>query len=452
MQRRLAKLDQSAQEHLRRLGEPGADRDVILRLLETSCLLELSKLTAAQVDLATFVSATVTVLVQFFPVDACSLIVEPEGLPRARADFGTLPVADDQLAALVDRDDAEADAVVLRVSALAQPIGYLAVAGLPSFMSDASFFATAADQVSAVLGAMVAAERLRRQAALATAQQLAATFDQGADDEQLAALVDAMAALPGASGAQLVVDHPAVGVPTEVRAGVVDRQVLEHVAAGDAGSVTVRLYVDDDRSGEQPLRQVVDMLLQTLDRIHQERRLMEQVETDELTGAGNRRRINRNLATAVARAQRTDGTVAVLSFDLDHFKQVNDTLGHPVGDVVLRDFVQMLFEHVRPYDTVGRMGGEEFTVICPGVDLLEARGVAERILAATPDACARELAGRFRQTVSCGIALYPDHADTIDGVLRKADAALYDAKRRGRNRIGLAEASEPPAATGRRLR
>ena len=455
--RRLAQLEQSAQEHLRRLQDPSAqaDRDVILRLLETSCLLELSKLTASQVDLATFVSATVDVLVQFFPVEYCGVILEPEGVPKARAVFGELPVSDEELADL-DGDDGDGEVgdadqpTVFRLSALTQPIGHLVVGGLPSFMTDAGFFATAADQLSAVLGAMVAAERLRRQAALATAIQLAATLDQGADDEQLQALVDAMAALPGVSGARLSVDHPALGAPTHVLAGVFEDHWVDRIHTQDAGVVDVRLFTPEENANIDTVDQVLSILASTLQRMQQERRLMEEVETDPLTGAGNRRRAGRALAAALARAERTSSTVAALALDLDHFKRVNDNLGHQTGDEVLQAFTAMLMEHTRAYDTVARMGGEEFTILCPGLDVVEARAIAERIVESTPAACEPALEGRYRQTVSVGIALYPDHSTFGDGLLRKADAALYEAKREGRNRVVVASHSpETPVAAGR---
>ena len=450
--RRLAQLEQSAQEHLRRLQDPAAqaDRDVILRLLETSCLLELSKLTASQVDLATFVSATVDVLVQFFPVEYCGVILEPEGVPKARAVFGELPVSDEELGDLDDDGDDDEQPTVFRLSALTQPVGHLVVGGLPSFMTDAGFFATAADQLSAVLGAMVAAERLRRQAALATAIQLAATLDQGADDEQLQALVDAMAALPGVSGARLSVDHPALGAPTHVLAGVFEDHWVDRLHSLDSGLVDVRLFTPEANANIDTVDQVLSILASTLQRMQQERRLMEEVETDPLTGAGNRRRAGRALAAALARAERTSSTVAALALDLDHFKRVNDNLGHQTGDEVLQAFTAMLKEHTRAYDTVARMGGEEFTILCPGLDVVEARAIAERIVAATPAACEPALEGRYRQTVSVGIALYPDHATFGDGLLRKADAALYEAKHEGRNRVVVAAHSpEPPVTVGR---
>ena len=447
MKSKIAALEHSAQEHLRRLQDPSADRDVILRLLETSCLLELSKLTASQVDLATFVATTVDVLVQFFPVESCAVVLEPEGLPRVTGSFGQMPVEESRLATLA-AEGGDDDVLVLQLSALAQPIGYLVIAGIPSFISDSSFFGTAADQLSAVLGAMVAAERLRRQAALATALQLAATLDQGDDDEQMQALVDALAALPGVLGGRLSVDHPALGAPTHVLAGVIEDQWIERTVELDDGYVEARLFTVNGAASEDSLAQVLDILAGTLRRMVQERRLREQVETDPLTGAGNRRRASRSLAAALARAERTGGSVAALALDLDHFKLVNDTLGHQTGDAVLQCFTDMLFDEVRAYDTVARMGGEEFTILCPGLDAMEARAVAERIIAATPTVCESALGPGFRQTVSIGIALFPDHADFGDALLRKADAALYDAKRQGRNRIVLAAASAP--APGRR--
>ena len=449
MRNKLAALEHSAQEHLRRLQDPSADRDVILRLLETSCLLELSKLTASQVDLATFVATTVDVLVQFFPVEACAVVLEPEGLPRATGVFGQMPVEEHQLAALAEQGGDD-DVLVLQLNALAQPIGYLVIAGIPAFISDSSFFSTAADQLSAVLGAMVAAERLRRQAALATALQLAATLDQGDDDEQLQALVDALAALPGVLGGRLSVDHPALGAPTHVLAGIIEEKWIERTVELDDGFVEARLFTANGVASEDSLAQVLDILAGTLRRMVQERRLLEQVETDPLTGAGNRRRASRSLAAALSRAERTGGSVAALALDLDHFKTVNDTLGHQTGDSVLQCFTNMLFEEVRAYDTVARMGGEEFTILCPGLDALEARAVAERILARTPEACGTALGKGFHQTVSIGIALFPDHADFGDALLRKADAALYDAKRQGRNRVMVAGAAVAGPTAGRR--
>ena len=446
MKRRLADLEQSAQEHLRRLQDPTADRDVIMRLLETSCLLELSKLTASQVDLATFVSATVDVLVQFFPVECCAVILEPEGLPTARTVFGRLPVDESALEDLADQDG-DHELVVFRLNALTQPVGHLAVGGLPAFITDASFFGTAADQLSAVLGAMVAAERLRRQAALANAIQLAATLDQGADDEQLQALVDAMAALPGVSGARLTVDHPAIGAPTHVLAGAFEDTWSDRVMEMEDGVVDMRLFIADANANLDSVDQVLNILAGTLRRMAQERRLLEEVETDPLTGAGNRRRASRALAAALARAERTGSTVAALALDLDHFKRVNDNLGHQTGDTVLQCFATMLFENVRAYDTVARMGGEEFTILCPGLDVVEARALADRIIASTPESCSEALSDRFRQTVSVGVALFPDHASVGDALLRKADAALYEAKRQGRNRVVISGHAAPAPAT-----
>lgn len=450
MKRNMASLESSAKEHLRRLQDPNADRETLLRLLETSCLLELSKLTAAQVDLSTFVTTTVNVLVQFFPVESCAVVLEPEDLPRVTGVFGDPDTDPQRLAARADAED-DSDTIVLRLNALMRPIGYLVVSGLPDFITDANFFATAADQLSAVLGAMIAAEKLRRQAAMATALQLAATLDQGDDDEQLQALVEALAVLPGVVGGRLSVDHPALGAPTHVLAGLIEETWIEHTVQIDEGYVEVRLFTLDGDASEGSLLKVLDILAATLRRMVHERRLVEQVETDPLTGAGNRRRASRSLAAALSRAERTGGSVAALALDLDHFKRVNDTLGHATGDTVLQCFTNLLFEQVRPYDTVARMGGEEFTILCPGLDVVEARSVAERIIAATPAACDDALGPQFRQTVSVGIAIFPNHAEFGEALLRAADGALYEAKRQGRNRVAVAGVAPATGAASRRF-
>ena len=174
------------------------------------------------------------------------------------------------------------------------------------------------------------------------------------------------------------------------------------------------------------------------------RQLHEQLEVDPLTGVGNRRRGSRALAAAISRAERHAESVSVLALDLDHFKQVNDQLGHPTGDAVLQRFAAMLAEEVRPYDTVVRSGGEEFLIICPTIDAVGARALALRLLARTPGLCSELLPDGLGQTVSIGIAVFPDAADYPDGLVRKADGALYEAKRAGRNAVMVAAVSDRP--------
>lgn len=152
---------------------------------------------------------------------------------------------------------------------------------------------------------------------------------------------------------------------------------------------------------------------------------------DELTGAANRRRLLEELTHQAARVGPRH-PVSVVFFDLDHFKHVNDTLGHVAGDRVLRVVVEVAGRVVRERDLVARFGGEEFVVVAPGIDRDDAIGLAERLRHALPDAIAAAVGTRV--TASFGVATLRPGDDAID-VLRRADARMYAAKRGGRDRI-----------------
>lgn len=162
---------------------------------------------------------------------------------------------------------------------------------------------------------------------------------------------------------------------------------------------------------------------------------------DPLTGLFNRRYATHHLDSFVARARATGQPFAGLMLDLDRFKAVNDRHGHPAGDAVLRDFARRLRENVRGIDLVARLGGEEFFVAMPDVDLPAARQIAERIRTsietppfALPDGTALAV------TVSIGVALCQP-GDDAGEVIRRADRALYASKHGGRNRVTVAEAA-----------
>ena len=112
----------------------------------------------------------------------------------------------------------------------------------------------------------------------------------------------------------------------------------------------------------------MNLLTDALGKAMDRQLLREQAEIDPLTGIGNRRRTMRSLAAAIGLAERSGDQVGVVYLDLDHFKRVNDTNGHDVGDKVLFAFAQHLAGIVRVYDTVNRIGGEEFVIVCPGLD------------------------------------------------------------------------------------
>ena len=171
-----------------------------------------------------------------------------------------------------------------------------------------------------------------------------------------------------------------------------------------------------------------------------------QATRDHLTGAFNRGAVLEILQRELAHSARNEESIAVIMADLDNFKRVNDTHGHPTGDAVLRAAAARLGARLRNYDALGRYGGEEFLVVLPGCGRDSAQEIAERMcasLAATP---VRTSAGDIRITVSLGFALADSTSRTrMDELINAADEALYRAKREGRNRVAgpLTDSSSP---------
>jgi diguanylate cyclase len=164
------------------------------------------------------------------------------------------------------------------------------------------------------------------------------------------------------------------------------------------------------------------------------RRIEELAELDELTGSLNRRCIMRMLDEEVSRARRTKTPCSIALIDLDWFKRINDTYGHPTGDEVLRTFAITVFANIRNFDRFGRFGGEEFMLVLPDTPRDAALRILDRLRAIVADLDWSAFSPGMRVTVSAGIAtLQPN--DTPDTVLARADGALYEAKAQGRNRI-----------------
>jgi diguanylate cyclase (GGDEF)-like protein len=169
--------------------------------------------------------------------------------------------------------------------------------------------------------------------------------------------------------------------------------------------------------------------------------------TDFLTGLKTRGYFEQQLDLELARAERRGTPVAILMIDIDHFKRLNDTYGHQAGDIVLRDVAAMLTRDLREIDTAARYGGEEFILLLPETNLQGAMLVAHRLRHAIEHA--NFLTGARAQpgvesggepehiTISIGVALFPEEAMFKRDLLEAADAALYDAKTRGRNRVVL---------------
>ncbi|MBS0321240.1 MAG: diguanylate cyclase [Proteobacteria bacterium] len=156
---------------------------------------------------------------------------------------------------------------------------------------------------------------------------------------------------------------------------------------------------------------------------------------DALTGLPNRRFLNEWLAYALAQAQRDQTLVALLAIDLDGFKRVNDTRGHDAGDAVLVDVAERFRAVKRDADVLARVGGDEFVIAVAGAsDGREIAALGERLIAALGAAGERKAAG---VGASVGIAFFPDDADDLAGLMAAADAAMYTAKRAGRNRVAF---------------
>ncbi|MCC5796146.1 MAG: diguanylate cyclase [Methylophaga sp.] len=166
-----------------------------------------------------------------------------------------------------------------------------------------------------------------------------------------------------------------------------------------------------------------------------ESQLQRQAETDPLTGLDNRRRFSLELETLFWRAQRHQLKLAVILLDIDHFKKINDTFGHPVGDRVLCILAELCRQALRESDFACRYGGEEFAFLLPGSDLPDAVAIAERLAQSIEDT--QIIAGdqRVRFTVSMGVAELAATDENAEQLIHRADVLMYQAKRSGRNSI-----------------
>ena len=181
----------------------------------------------------------------------------------------------------------------------------------------------------------------------------------------------------------------------------------------------------------------------------QKRRMSRLVHTDPLTGIRNRAYFDLQFPLELERARRHGTSLALVLVDIDHFKDVNDTYGHPAGDRILHAVAQELLEGLRRIDLVCRVGGEEFALVLPDTTLDAVNEVVPRLQVrianhplADPDATAP-----IRVTVSCGGVVFPAAGDTPVELYRKADEMLYLSKQRGRNRCHVWNPEGDPILT-----
>lgn len=170
--------------------------------------------------------------------------------------------------------------------------------------------------------------------------------------------------------------------------------------------------------------------------VKKERELQLMASTDSLTQLPNLRAFRQSYAREVARARREDSLLVVGMLDVDYFKRINDAYGHPTGDHVLRVLAQVLSEQLRASDLVARVGGEEFAILMPQIDLEQAHLICERVRTTVARHRFGSSSHPLSLSVSIGLARL-EPADDEEQVLRAADKALYQAKNGGRNRVVL---------------
>ncbi|PYQ01627.1 MAG: diguanylate cyclase, partial [Acidobacteria bacterium] len=200
-----------------------------------------------------------------------------------------------------------------------------------------------------------------------------------------------------------------------------------------------------DAAASRVLGVLANQAAAALSTIQMKDRIKDLAMRDGLTGLYNRRAFDDELRRAFGREDRQHGRLALVLLDIDHFKKLNDTFGHPAGDAVLRHTARVVEQHLRRGDQAARFGGEEFAIILPGTSEAGTVRLAERVRDAVEKAQLVFDGARLSVTVSLGAAVWPADGKDEESLIAAADRALYAAKQAGRNRAALASGLPPPA-------
>ncbi|MBI5284173.1 MAG: EAL domain-containing protein [Chloroflexi bacterium] len=232
-------------------------------------------------------------------------------------------------------------------------------------------------------------------------------------------------------------EHRGIHPPLELRLQHADGswRFFEAIATNLLDDPTIHGIVYNSRDVTERKR-VEDQLLMLADH-------------DPLTGLLNHRRLREELTRLLAEAVRDEARGTVVFLDVDQFKDVNDTLGHAVGDELLAKLADLVRSEMRDGDVIGRIGGDEFIMVMPHTDLEGAQIASERLLAAVRRHSFLTQSGPLRITASLGISAFPDHGVYVDDLLSAADLAMYQSKHDGRNRVTVYEPGMDSPATAR---
>ena len=198
-----------------------------------------------------------------------------------------------------------------------------------------------------------------------------------------------------------------------------------------------------DAAASRVLGVLANQAAAALSTIQMKDHIQEMAVRDGLTGLYNRRALDDELRRALAREDRQKGRLGLVLLDIDHFKKLNDTFGHPAGDAMLRHTAHVVEQHLRRGDEAARFGGEEFALVLPGADEAGTVRLAERVRAAVEKAQLVYEGARLSVTVSLGAAVWPSDGKDEETLIAAADRALYSAKQAGRNRVASASSLAP---------
>ncbi len=265
--------------------------------------------------------------------------------------------------------------------------------------------------------------------------QRSAEFDKLASHVQCMVLIAYALLFLALMGGGLLV-HQLLLKPIVLTTAALDRSEVSH---------SVKLPISKIREIDLFYRSVERMAtaLSEIEEAHRQARaaqaeLRRLASIDELTGVANRRWFTAMASRELERCRRFNHQLALLMIDVDHFKRVNDTHGHAVGDEVLKAFTRILESNLRSVDLLGRLGGEEFAVVLPEAEEKAAWQTAERLRAAVESLQFPFEDGTvLRITTSVGISILSASGESLDSLLARADSALYEAKGEGRNRVVL---------------